>query len=676
MAEATGNLRTALDNAVKLLNADPKLAEEQAREILKVVPDQPQTLMLLAAALRAQDDAKGARRALETLARIEPNVATVHYELGSACAAMGDVNAAHTALARAVKIDPNHVAAWRLLGDVCTQAGDRAAADDAYAHQIRASVNDPELQTAAQALCDNRLAVAERLLRDFLFKHPTDVAAMRMLAETGSRIGRMEDAERLLARALELAPGFTAARHNYATVLHRQSKAEAALVQCDLLLKEDPRNPGYRALKAAALVRIGEYDQAIAGYESLLKEHPHQPKAWMSYGHALKTVGRQDESVRVYRHSIALLPSLGEAYWSMANLKTFRFDEAEVAAMTAQLARADIDDEDRYHLDFALGKAFEDAGDYEKSFRHYEAGNRLRRASAKYDPALMDEQVVRTKALYTPDFFRARSSLGAKARDAIFVVGLPRAGSTLIEQILSSHSQVEGTMELPDLQSIALHLEGKRRKPRDSQYPEIVAELEPARFAELGEEYLARARVQRKSGRPFFVDKMPNNFQHLGFLDLILPNAVVIDARRHPLACCFSNYKQHFARGQTFAYDLDDIGRYYRDYVEVMAHFDAVLPGRVHRVFYEDMVADPETEVRRLLAHCGLPFEEACLRFYENERAVRTASSEQVRRPIFTDSVEQWRHYERWLDPLKAALGPVLEAYPGVPGQPCNAAQE
>jgi tetratricopeptide (TPR) repeat protein len=667
MAEATGNLKVALDNAVKLLDVDPKLAAEQAREILKVIPNQPQTLMLLATALNAQDDAKGARQALEILARLQPNVATVQYELGAACAALGDVTAAHAALTRTVKIDPNHAAAWRLLGDVCTQAGDRLAADEAYAHQIRASVNDPELQAAAQALCDGRLAIAERLLRDYVRKHPTDVAAIRMLAETGSRLGQMEDAERLLARALELAPGFTAARHNYATILHRLMKEEAAIVQCDILLKEDPHNPGYRALKAAALVRIGEYEQAIAGYETLLKEHPHQPKAWMSYGHALKTVGRQDESIRVYRQSIALLPSLGEAYWSMANLKTVRFGDDDVAAMQAQLARADIDDEDRYHLHFALGKALEDAGAYEESFGHYDAGNRLRRASAKYDADLMHEQVARTKALYTPEFFRARAGSGSKARDPIFVIGLPRAGSTLIEQILSSHSRIEGTMELPDLQSIALHLEGRRRKPRESLYPEIVGNVEPERLKTLGEEYLARASVQRKTGRPFFVDKMPNNFHHLGFLHLVLPNATVIDARRHPMACCFSNYKQHFARGQTFTYDLTDIGRYYRDYVEIMAHFDAVLPGRVHRVIYEDMIADPEKEVRRLLAHCGLPFEDACLRFYENERAVRTASSEQVRQPIFTESVEQWRNYERWLAPLKTALGQVADAYPDVP---------
>jgi len=667
MAEATGNLRTALDHAVKLLNVDPKLAEEQAREILKVVPNQPQTMMLLAMALRAQDNPAGARQILEPLARLQPNAAVVHYELGSACAAADDLAGAHTALRRTVELDRSHAAAWRLLGDVCTRAGDRVAADEAYANQIRASVSDPDLLAAANALCENRLAVAEHSLRDFLRKHPTDVAAMRMLAETGARLGQMEDAEKLLARALELAPGFTAARHHYATVLHRQSKSQAALEQCDILLKEDPRNPGYRTLKAAALVRIGEYEQAIGGYEGLLKEHPHQPKAWMSYGHALKTVGRVDESIRVYRHSIGLLPNLGEAYWSMANLKTFRFTPAEIAAMDTQLSRTDIEDEDRFHLHFALGKAFEDAGEYEKSFTHYAEGNRLRRALVKYDPALMSEQVARTKAVYTPEFFHARKGLGSAARDPIFVVGLPRAGSTLIEQILSSHSRIEGTMELPDIQSMAFHLEGKRRKPRDSQYPEIVADLEPERFAQLGEEYLSRASIQRKLGKPFFVDKMPNNFQHLGFLHTILPNAKIIDARRHPMACCLSNYKQHFARGQTFTYDLGDIGRYYRDYVEEMAHFDTVLPGRVHRVLYENMVADPETEVRRLLAYLELPFEESCLRFYENERAVRTASSEQVRQPIFTEGVEHWRNYEEWLGPLKTVLGAVLDAYPGVP---------
>ena len=662
-----GTLAHALENGRKLLSVDPARAEEQAREILKVVPLHPMATLLLASSRRAQGDNAGARAILESVASAQPALLPAQYELGSVLGAMGDTHAAIAAFMRAAQIDQNQAAVWRALGDQYTLIGDGAKADDAYARSIKASVNDPQLVEAASALCDGRLAVAERSLRDFLKMHPTDVAAMRMLAEAGVRLGAYDDAERLLARAVELAPSFTAARHNYAVVLNRQFKSEEALEQIDLLLKREPNNTNYRALRAAILVRIGEYEKAIGSYEILLREQPSIPKAWMSYGHALKTVGRQDDGIEAYRKSIALMPSLGESYWSLANLKTFRFTPAEIDAMRAQLARSDISEEDRFHLDFALGKALEDQGAYAPSFEHYVKANTLRRESLDYSADSTSDHVRRSKAVFTRAFFAARAGTGSPARDPIFVVSLPRSGSTLIEQILSSHSAVEGTMELQDINRLVRSLGEKPRKQRPEDYPELLDGVEHERFKALGEEYLERTRVQRKSGRPHFVDKMPNNFVHLGFMHLILPNAKIIDARRHPMGCCLSNFKQHFARGQAFTYDLTDIARYYRDYAELMAHFDSVLPGRVHRVFYENMVADPEREILALLDYCGLPFEENCLRFYETDRAVRTASSEQVRRPIFTEGVEQWRNYERWLGPLREALGPIVDTYPEVP---------
>jgi tetratricopeptide (TPR) repeat protein len=628
-----GSLAVALANARKLLSVKPALAEEQAREILKVIPGQADALLLLAGARTAQGDARGACTILEKL----------------------------------TETHPDSPAAWRALGDQYTLLEDAGAAAGAYARSIKASVHDPVLMRAAGALCENRLAVAEGILREFLKAHPTDVAAIRMLAETGTRLGRYEDAENLLARALELAPGFTPARYNYAMVLHRQLKSERALEQLDILLGGDPRNGGYRTLRAAALVRIGEYAAAAETYRGLLADFPCMSRGWMSFGHVLKTLGRQDECIAAYRRSIELQPSLGESYWSMANLKTFRFSDGDVAAMKAQLARADIDEDDRLHLEFALGKALEDSGEHAASFACYAEANALRRKTLDYDAGETTRVMRRTKALFTEQFLSKRRGSGCPALDPIFVVGMPRSGSTLIEQILSSHSAIEGTMELQDINILVSRLDGAGKKARPPDYPEILADLPVERFAGLGEDYLERARIQRKLGKPFFVDKMPNNFQHAGFIHLILPNARIVDARRHPMACCFSNFKQHFARGQAFAYDLDDVGRYYRDYVELMAHFDSVLPGRVHRVVYERMVADPEREIRALLAYCGLPFEDACLRFYENDRAVRTASSEQVRRPIFTTAVEHWRNYEEWLDPLRNALGPVLDAYPDVP---------
>ena len=665
--EPVGTLATALGHAARLLVSNPAMAEAQASEILKVVPGHPEALLLQGAALRAQGRASEALELLEPLAAAQRGSPAVQLERGLALADLGRSREAVEALSQAVRLNPGLAPAWRALGDQFTLLGQGQAADDAYARQIKASVNDPALLEAATALCENRLAVAERLLRGFLKINPTDVAAIRMLAETGARLGRYEDAQTLLERCLELAPGFTAARYNYAVVLNRQTKGEAAISQIDQLLAKDPRNPAYRSLKAACLGRIGEYHKTIAQYAELLEEYPDQPKAWMSYGHALKTVGRQDESIAAYKTSIAQLPSLGEAWWSLANLKTFRFSGDDVATMQAQLERTDIEDDDRLHLNYALGKALEDARRYEPSFQHYARGAALRRAVFDYDPEETTAHVRRSKALFTPEFFAARAGMGSLREDPIFIVGLPRAGSTLIEQILASHTLVEGTMELPDVTAMARRLGGRSGKRDGSGYPGGLAALDPDRLGALGEDYLRSTSIQRKLGRPFFIDKMPNNFAHIGLIHLILPKAKIIDARRHPLACCFSGFKQHFARGQRFSYDLTDIGRYYADYVELMAHFDAVLPGRIHRVIHEDLVADPEGEVRRLLSYCGLAFEEACLRSHENERPVRTASSEQVRRPISAEGLEQWRNYEPWLGPLKAALGPVLEAYPAAP---------
>jgi predicted Zn-dependent protease len=661
----TGTLKTALEHAVRLLASRPDLAEAQAREILAVVPGNPQALIILARALAAQTDVQGARDILRDLCTSQPKDGVAQAELGSVLVRMGDTAGAIAALERAVALSPKLPGAWRELGDQRLLAGDAKGADDAYAQHILASANDPHLLEAARALCDNKLAIAERLLREFLKQHPTDVAAIRMLAETGSRLGRYEDAEKLLARCLELAPNFRMARQNYATVLYRQNKAAEAIAEADQLLAEEPDNPGFRALKAAALGQVGRYAEAVENYERLLRTHPNQPKAWMSYGHALKALGRQQDCVAAYRKSMALLPSLGEAWWSLANLKTLRLASEDIATMNAQLARSDLNEEDRWHLHFGLGKALEDEERYSESFSHYSEGNRLRRLALDYEADEITDHVQRSCALFTRGFFGQRDGWGSSAPDPIFIVGLPRAGSTLIEQILASHSQVEGTMELPDIVSIARRLGGKMKRSDASAYPEALAQLDSEEVRALGEEYLSRTRIHRHLGRPYFIDKMPNNFAHAGLIHLILPKAKIIDARRHPMACSFALFKQHFARGQGFSYSLDDIARYYTDYATLMAHFDSVLPGRVHRMSYERVVEDVEGEVRRLLDYCGLPFEESCLRFYENARPVRTASSEQVRLPIFTDSLDQWSHYEGWLGPLKTALAQVLSDYPG-----------
>jgi tetratricopeptide (TPR) repeat protein len=515
----------------------------------------------------------------------------------------------------------------------------------------------PRLVDAALALNENRLDVAERLLKPHLKEDPFDVRAIRMLAELAARVGRMKDAETLLRRAVELAPNFNAARANLALVLGRTGRPAEALELLEPVFDAEPDAIGHMNLKAATLGRLGDFGEAIELYEAVLARTPHQPLVWLSYGHMLKTVGRQKDGVDAYRKAIELKPELGEAWWSLANLKTIRFDEADIAAMTSALATPGLGDQDRLHLDFALGKAMHDAGKPDEAFGHFASGNALRRKQHPFDIGQLSRRVDRSIEAFTSELLSSRG--GSDAADPIFIVGMPRAGSTLIEQILSSHSQIEGTSELPDIPAIAGEGGG--------DYVARAVKMTADQRRHAGEDYLKRASVQRRTNRPFFIDKLPNNWMFVPFIQLILPNAKIIDARRHPLGCCFSNFRQHFARGQDFTYDLGDLGHYYSDYVRLMAHVDAVMPGRVHRVIYERTVDDAETEIRALLGYCGLQFEPACLTFHETERAVRTASSEQVRQPIYRDATEDWQRYEEHLGPLKQALGSVLEAYPYVP---------
>ena len=665
--DPVGTLDVALAHASRLLEARPALAAEQAIEILKVVPGQPTARLLLAVARRSLGALDEALAMLQDLVIAQPAFALAHYELGRTLRALARSGEAIAPLTRAVELKPDLGPAWLALGELYADVGDARGADAAYSEHVKCSTRDPRLLAAAGALYANELPQAESLLREHLRETPNDVAALRMLAEVAARLRRYRDAEVLLERCLELAPSFLPARHNLALVLHRENKAQAALTTIDQCLAIEPRQVSFRNLKAAILGTIGEYEESLQLYRGVLEEYPHHPKVWMSYGHALKTSGPDQEGIRAYRRSIELQPDLGEAYWSLANLKTFRFTPSDVRAMRAALARPELDVGERLHFHFALGKALEDSGDFEESFEHYDAGNRLRRAELQYDADENHARLARSRALFTNEFIARRADAGCSAPDPIFIVGLPRSGSTLLEQILASHSRVEGTMELPDIIAMARGLAADATDTDGAAYPGVLAGLADARWRELGEEYLARTRIHRKQGKAFFIDKMPNNFVHLGLILLALPKAKIIDARRHPLACCFSGFKQHFATGQQFSYGLDDIGRYCRDYVQLMDHFDRVAPGRVHRVFYENMVDDTEQQIRDLLTYCGLDFEPSCLRFYENARAVRTASSEQVRRPIYRDGVDQWRHFEPWLTPLKLALGPVLDAYPDVP---------
>ncbi|MEO0399739.1 MAG: sulfotransferase [Pseudomonadota bacterium] len=527
---------------------------------------------------------------------------------------------------------------------------------------LQGLAGDPVLLEAGEHLMNGSLGRAEPLCREALKRDPLNVNAICMLADIGIRVGAFGDAEKLLQRCLDLAPDFRRARGHYANVLFKRQKYEDAITQLEILEADDPDNAGYLVLRGNIYAQTGHHEDGLKHFERVAALRPKSARVHMSLGHTLKTIGRQDDAVAAYRQAALCEPTLGDAYWSLANLKTYRFDDAQIAAMEAAAASSDIKRDDFYHISFALAKALEDRKDYDGAFQHYRRGNAVRRRLIRYDADAKHAEMDAQKAFFTPQRIASNAGDGSKAPDPIFVVGLPRAGSTLIEQILASHSQVDGTQELPDIITLARRISGKRKETDESRYPEVIADLSADELTALGEEYLERTRIHRGEA-PFFVDKMPNNFAHIGLIHLILPNAKIIDARRNPMDCCFSCYKQLFARGQNFTYSLSEIGRYYSDYVDLMRHWDKVLPGKVLRVVNEDVIEAPEREIRRLLDHCGLPFEPACLAFHETDRAVKTASSEQVREPINAKGVDRWRAFERHLGPLRDALGDLPETY-------------
>ena len=589
--------------------------------------------------------------------------AAASYQEAQRLLALGRSREAVAPLHRAVGGAPRAGVIWRLLADIQLLSGDVAAARIAYDRMLAAVVPDERLRPSADALAEGRLEDAEGLLKDLLNAEPSNLPAAHLMAEALARRGELPAAEALLAHCLARAPQLHLVRQSLALLLHRQGRPGEALIELDRLLVREPRNNRCRVAKAAIMTELGDYAGAAEVTVALLEDFPDQPQAWMVHGHGLRTLGRIEATVAAYRRVLELDPGRAEAWWSLANLKAYRFTPADVAVIEARRARPDLDPDARSLLCFSLAKAREDEGDDAEAFAGYLEANTLQRTLRPYDAEATHAYAQRAKALFTADFFAARAGWGAPAADPIFIVGLPRSGSTLVEQILASHLQVEGTRELMDVQQMADWVAAQGRAP----YPAPLAALPHEAIRQLGRDYLERTRPLRSLGRARFIDKAPWNWLHVGLIQLMLPNARIVDVRRHPLGCGLSAFKQHFAGGFDFAYDLADIGRYYADYVELMAHFDAVLPGRVVRVIYEDLVADTETQVRRLLDGLGLRFDPATLRFFENRRAVATPSSEQVRRPIFGEAVDHWQRFEPWLGPLKTALGPVLDAYPAAP---------
>ena len=663
-------LRAALDIAAARLESDPAAALEAAEVALRQAPGLPPALFVAGQALRHLGRPGEACTRLEAIGGGARRPPMVLWELAQAASEAARHEAAVAALEDLTRQQPGVASGWFLLASELRKAGRDDNAWRADLSAVHAASRDAELLAAATDMNAGKLDDAEAKLAARAARLPDDPVGTRMQGELAWRRGNMTEALRLVERAVTLAPGFDLARDFLVRLLMQVNRLPDALVHAEMLARSPVGGSAADLVLASVLVRLGDQERARAIYERMLEAQPEQPLLWQNLGHVLKTLGEQGEAIAAYRTAVTQQPTLGEAWWSLANLKTVKLEGEDIARMEAALARLEGEggrDEDVFHLHFSLGKAYEDAGDIARSFDHYDKGNRLRRSLVRYDPDLLAAEANAAALTFSSAFIAGMGEGGCPADDPIFIVGLPRSGSTLVEQILSSHSAIEGTMELSELMVIAARLQSRIDEGEFASFEAMVRSLGPAERLRLGEEYIERTRVHRKTDRPRFTDKMPNNWQHVGLIRLILPNAKIVDARRHPMSCCFSGWKQHFARGQTFTYDLGEIGRYYRDYVRLMAHYDAAAPGAVHRVIYESMVADQEGETRRLLDYLGLPFEEGCLEFHRNTRAVRTASSEQVRQPIYTDAVEHWKAFAPWLGPLEAALGDVATSYPEVP---------
>jgi predicted Zn-dependent protease len=637
-------------------------ALDGAKALLAAVPENRDLLLIQASSLRHLKHTHDALAVLDRLEPLRPRFSLLHQERGLCHVALRDAPHAIDAFLRAVNINPALPASWKMLEGLYRLTGDSANAATAAGHVATLEHLPADVVRATSLYSDGDLGPAEAIIRAFLLRYGNHPEAMRLLAKIGMARDALDDAEILLDAVLVLSPEHRAARYEYAQTLSLRHKHAQAREQIARLLQIEPKNFDYRILAATIAMGLGEQHHAIALYRELLAEAPEAPDVHLWHAHALKTVGQVPEAIASYRAAAALRPNFGDAYWSLANLKTYRFEDAELGRMRTEEASAATQPEDRWHLCFALGKALEDRGEYSESWQYYARGNALKRSDSRYRPEIFETNTRLQKEICTPDFFAQRTAWGDPRPDPIFILGLPRSGSTLIEQILASHSQVEGTQELSDIQRIVHDLQGRDPDLDNPRYPGALADLTPDDVLRLGGRYLSDTRLYRGT-RPFFIDKMPNNFRHIGLIHMILPNARIIDARREPMACCFSNLKQLFAQGQEFTYSIEDIARYYRTYLDLMAHWNATLPGRILRVQHEDVVADLEGSVRRILDYCGLAFEPACVEFHKTARAVRTPSSEQVRQPIFREGLEQWKHYEPWLEPLKDALGDALARY-------------
>jgi tetratricopeptide (TPR) repeat protein len=631
-------------------------ARELLERLLADYPNHSEALYFVSVALRYEGNLEGALASLQKLIDIEPSYGRAWQERGHTLLAFNDTAGARAAFQQAVRQNSSLIASWRLLAELTNRETDPKAYDSFKDQFERLAALPPELLGVRNMMEEGKLAKAEQLCRSFLQRHPKNIEGMRLLADLGVKTHVLDDAEFILESALVYEPNDKLVRFDYMNVLYKRQKFELCMAQAEILLESEPDNNKYRFAYANQCVAVGRFDEALALYNEFVELDPNAAPAHLLRGHALKTVGRVDEAVEAYRAVYRAKSDFGDAFWSLANLKTYRFEDAEIAQMREKQHAESTSVDDKIHLCFALGKAMEDAQDYQSAAEHYLLGNQLKNAQTQYDKDRMTFKLAQQRTVCTAQMFENFGDAGCSAPDPIFIVGLPRAGSTLLEQILASHSLVDGTLELNNIPAIAHRLNGRRMVNEEPRYPMILNHLTPDMAQKLGQTYIDETQIHREGGQ-FFIDKMPNNFRDVGLIKMILPNAKVIDARRHPMSCCFSGFKQLFFEGQEFTYGLSEIGTYYRDYVELMDHWDEVLPGFILRVQHEDLVDDLETQVRRMLNFCGLPFEQSCIDFHKTKRNVRTPSSEQVRQPIFRTALDAWQNYEPWLDPLKEALG-------------------
>ncbi len=659
MIDQRKQIDARLEQAKSLLeNSRLVEAEKHTEKILSDFPENAEALYILAVCQRYLNRLEEALKTLSRLKKIRPGYGRAFQEEGHVCVKAGFVSQALNAYRHAVNLNNSLIASWAGLTKILKSQGKEKNANITQHEYEKLKALPVELLSVRNMIAEGKNFQAERLCRKFLMENKKNIEGMRLLASLGVAADVLDDAEFLLEKALEYEPNNNFARNDYMEVLYKRQKYQKSLKQAEILRKKEPKNLKYQIAYANQAVAVGKYKKALKIYDQANKALPNNPELRLVHGHALKTIGNVDEAIEAYRKSYNARNDYGDAYWSLANLKTYRFTPDEVLLMDEKESSTSTIITDRIHLNFALGKYYEDSKLFDKSFVHYERGNELQQSQQHYKKEHMTDVLNLQIEYCNSALFESKKEFGHDAADPIFIVGLPRAGSTLLEQILASHSKVEGTLELPNIPALAYKLAGRKTVNETPDYPKNLSTLSAETLEKFGKDYLDETRIHRTK-LPHFIDKMPNNFRHIALIHLILPNAKIIDARRNPMACCFSGFKQLFASGQQFSYGLEEIGTYYKDYVEVMNHWDKVLPGKILRVQYEDVVSNLENEVTRILEYCNLPFEDNCINFHKTERNVRTPSSEQVRQPIYKSGLEQWKNYEPWLDPLKKSLGNI-----------------